>query len=72
MRLKDIREDRDLTQEEVAKILNVKQNTYHQYETEKRQIPIQALIKLAIFYNLSLDYIVGIIKEPRPLKNIRR
>lgn len=68
MRLRDIREDRDYTQEEIAKILNVKQNTYQQYESEKRQIPLQALIKLALFYDLSLDYIVELIKEPEPLK----
>lgn len=68
MRLKDIREDRDLTQEEIAEILNVKQNTYQQYESGKRQIPIEALIKLAKYYNLSIDYILGLIKEPEPLK----
>lgn len=68
MRLRDIREDRDYTQEDIAKILNVKQNTYQQYESEKRQIPIQALIKIALFYDLSIDYIVGIIDEPRKIK----
>lgn len=68
MRLRDIREDRDYTQSEIAKILNIKQNTYSQYESEDRQIPIEALIKLAIFYDLSIDYILGLIKEPEPLK----
>ena len=68
MRLKAIREDRDYTQEEIAKILNVKQNTYSQYENENRQIPIEALIKLALFYDLSLDYILELIKDPEPLK----
>lgn len=68
MRLRDIREDRDQTQEEIAEILNVKQNTYQQYESGKRQLPIEALIKLAKYYNLSADYILGLIKEPEPLK----
>lgn len=72
MKLRDIREDRDYTQEDIAKILNVKQNTYQQYESEKRQIPIQALMKLALFYDLSIDYIVGLIKEPEPLKRKTR
>lgn len=66
MKLKDIREDRDLTQDQIAKILNCKQNTYQQYESGKRQIPIQALIKLALFYNISLDYILGLPNLPYP------
>lgn len=66
MKLKDIREDRDLTQEQLAKILNCKQNTYQQYESGKRQIPIQALIKLALFYNISLDYILDLPNLPYP------
>lgn len=72
MKLRDIREDRDYTQAEIAQILNVKQNTYSQYESGDRQIPIDALIKLAIFYDLSLDYIVGLIKTPEPLKRINK
>ena len=66
MKLKDIREDRDLTQEQLAKILNCKQNTYQQYESGKRQIPIQALIKLALFYNIPLDYILDLPNLPYP------
>ena len=60
MRLRDLREDSDLTQQAVADFLNIKQSTYSQYETEKRQIPIEALIKLAGFYKVSTDYILGI------------
>ena len=60
MRLKDLREDSDLTQQAVADFLNIKQSTYSQYENEKRQIPIEALIKLAKFYKVSTDYILGI------------
>lgn len=69
MRLKDLREDRDLTQEQIAKVLNCKQNTYQQYESGKRQISIESLKTLAIFYNTSIDYIVGLTDESKPYKN---
>ena len=65
MRLKDIREDRDITQKEIAEYLNVRQNTYSQYENEKRQIPLQMLIKLAKFYNTSVDYLLGLTSDPK-------
>ena len=68
MRLKDLREDRDITQTEVARYLNVKQNTYSQYENGKRQLPIEMLIDLAKFYGTSTDYILGLTDEPRPYK----
>ncbi len=68
MRLKDLREDMDLTQTQIAKYLNCEQNTYHQYEACKRQIPLDLLIKLAIFYNTSIDYILGLTDEPKPYK----
>ena len=55
MRIKDIREDLDITQAEVAEYLNIKQNTYSQYETGKRQLPIDALIKLSKFFKVSTD-----------------
>ena len=63
MRLKELREDRDLTQQDIANILGCKQNTYQQYETEKRQIPIQSLIKLCLFYKVSADYILELPEE---------
>lgn len=66
IRLKNLREDNDYTQEEIAKILNCKQNTYQQYESEKRQIPIDALKKLAILYKTSIDYIVELTNENKP------
>lgn len=66
LRLKDLREDNDYTQEEIAKILNCKQNTYQQYESEKRQIPIESLKKLAILYKTSVDYIIDFTNELKP------
>ena len=58
-RLRDLREDNDLKQYQIAKLLNIKQNTYSQYENEKREIQIDLLWKLADFYKTSIDYIVG-------------
>lgn len=66
LRLKDLREDNDYTQEEIAKILNCKQNTYQQYESEKRQIPIESLKRLAILYKTSVDYIIDFTNELKP------
>lgn len=63
MRLKDLREDNDLKQKELAEYLHIKQNTYSQYENGQRQLPIDILIKLAEYYNVSTDYILGLSKE---------
>ncbi|MBQ7356665.1 MAG: helix-turn-helix transcriptional regulator [Clostridia bacterium] len=60
MRIRDLREDCDMTQKEVASYLNIKQNTYSQYETGQRQLPIEHLIALAKLYNTSTDYILGL------------
>ncbi|MBE6756610.1 MAG: helix-turn-helix transcriptional regulator [Ruminococcaceae bacterium] len=68
MRIKDLREDADLTQQNIAEYLNIKQNTYCQYEKGQRQIPIDLLIKLTEYYGVSVDYILGLtdIKTPYP------
>ncbi len=60
MRLRDLREDLDLTQKELAEFLHIKQNTYSQYENGQRQLPIDVLIKLAKYYKVSTDYILGL------------
>ena len=59
MRLRDLREDSDLKQSDIAKLLNIKQNTYSQYENGKREIPISMLWTLADFYNTTIDFLVG-------------
>lgn len=59
LRLKDLREDSDLKQSQIAEMLNIKQNTYSQYENGKREIPIGLLWKLADFYGTSVDYLIG-------------
>jgi len=66
MRLKDIREDRDLTQREIAAYLHIRQNTYSQYENGQRQIPIDALIALARYYRTSTDYLLGLTDKADP------
>ena len=68
MRIRDLREDRDLTQKEIAEYLHIKQNTYSQYENGQRQIPIDFIISLARYYNTSTDYILGLTDNPNPYK----
>lgn len=63
-RLKDLREDKDLTQKEVAAILGIDQRVYSNYETGKRALPIAFLIKLADYYQTSTDYILGRTNQP--------
>lgn len=66
LRLKDLREDRDLNQEDIAKILNISQTNYSKYELGKINIPVSSLIILANFYNTSIDYLLGLTNETKP------
>lgn len=66
MRLRDLREDNDITQKALAERLHIRQNTYSQYETGQRQIPIGILVQLAEFFNTSTDYLLGLTDETRP------
>lgn len=68
MRLKDLREDSDITQKTISDYLNIKQNTYSQYENGQRQLPLEMLIKLAKYYKVSTDYILELtnVKTPYP------
>ena len=70
-RIRDLREDNDYSQVEIAEYLNIKQTTYSKYELGKINVPLEALIKLADFYNTSLDYIVGRNNEAPPFKKKR-
>ena len=65
-RIRDLREDNDLSQKQLAQILGMSQTGYSKYETGENDIPTQILIKLALYYNTSVDYILGLtdIKEP--------
>ena len=66
MRLRDLREDSDLTQRALADYLHIRQNTYSQYETGQRQLPIDILIRLALYFDTSTDYLLGITNEREP------
>ncbi len=67
-RLRDLREDRDLKQREIADYLNCAQRTYSNYELGYRDIPTEVLIRLALFYNVSVDYLLGLTNNPKPNK----
>lgn len=67
-RLKDLREDADKSQAEIAEIIGTSQSYYAQYENGKRAIPFERMIALARYYNISLDYLAGLIDTPRKLK----
>ena len=71
LRIKELREDNDKKQIEIANLLGIQQNSYSQIENEKNTIQIDHLIKLAKFYNTSTDYILGLTDEikPYPQKN---
>lgn len=63
--LRNIREDKDLKQKDLAKILNVSQNTYSQYETGVISLTAEVLIKLADFYDVSIDYLLDRTNNPK-------
>lgn len=67
-RLRDLREDMDLTQDQLVKILEMHKTTYTNYEQGKREPPFELIIKLAKLYNVSIDYIAGITDDPKPIK----
>ena len=71
-RIRNIRIDRGLTQEDIAKLLNVKQNTYCQYETGVLNYPLDLVVKLAEYYNVSMDYLVGLTDEQKPYPRKRK
>jgi transcriptional regulator with XRE-family HTH domain len=71
-RLKELREDSDIKQSTIAKLLNITRQQYSLYETGKRTIPVNHLKTLAIFYNISSDYILEITDEITPYKKISK
>lgn len=68
-RIKELREDRDISQEELSKLLNISQQTLSQYENNKRKLPIDLLKKYAIIFNVTTDYILGINENESKIKN---
>ena len=65
-RIRDLREDKDLTQREVGAAVNVPQRTYAYYESGERMVPPQVLVALAQFYNVSVDYLLGLTDQRKP------
>ena len=63
--IRDLREDRDMNQTEIARVLGMSQTGYSKYETGENDIPTNVLIKLARFYNTSIDYLLGETDNPQ-------
>ena len=71
LRIRDLREDADLKQREMAEILHCSQQAYANYELGQRDIPTSILIALARYYNTSTDYILGLTDDPLPAKILK-
>ncbi len=70
-RLEDLRIDHDKTQADISQFLGCQREVYRRYEKGTRQIPVDMLIQLAEFYNVSIDYIVGLTNETKPYPKIK-
>ena len=64
-RIRDLREDRDMTQTDIARVLGMSQTGYSKYETGENDIPTTVLIRLARYYNTSIDYLLGETNDPK-------
>ncbi len=71
-RIRELREDNDLLQKQVAEVLNITREQYQLYESGKREIKLNQAVELAKFYKVSLDYIVGLSNDPTPPKEISK
>ena len=71
-RIRDLREDKDLTQQQMAKILHCSQQVYSNYELGQRDIPTEILISLAVFHRVSVDYILNISDDPTSTANFEK
>ncbi len=68
LRIRDLREDNDLKQKQIAEYLMCDRSLYSKYEREERPIPVALLVKLAEFYKTSVDYLLGLTDNPKPYK----
>lgn len=66
IKIRDLREDSDLTQQQIAAYLQCDQSLYSKYEREERDIPLHIIMRLAEYYQTSVDYLVGLTEEKRP------
>ncbi len=71
-KIRDLREDKDLKQKDIAQLLHIHQTTYSDYELGNLNIPITVLSQLADFYNTSIDYLVGRTNEKQPYPKIKK
>ncbi len=69
-RLRDLREDHDMTQQQIAEYLKIGRIQYFRYESGQREIPVHLLIRLACLYKTSVDYLLDLTNNPRPPKDI--
>lgn len=67
-RIQDLRTDADLSQRELSEILHISQRSYSHYETGSRNIPVEMLIRLANYYEISLDYLIGLYRQQKMAK----
>lgn len=72
LRLRELREDNDLTQEECAKIAYIAKNSYIRYENEERVVPLDTIKKFAEYYKTSIDYIAKLTDEPKPYPRAKK
>ena len=70
LRIKDLREDKDMLQKEVADLLNISQTNYSKYELGKINIPINTIKKLALIFDTSIDYLLGLTNERKPYPRV--
>ena len=71
-RIRDLREDSDLTQTQLAKLIGMSQTGYSKYETGENDIPTNILIKLALLHETSVDYLLGLTDEKKPYSSIKK
>ena len=72
LRIRDLREDADLTQKQIAEMFLCDQSLYSKYERGERVLPLDAAIKLAVFYKTSVDYLVGLTDESKPYSKAKK
>lgn len=65
LRIRDLREDADLTQQQVAEYLNCERSLYSKYECGIRTVPLEVVVKLAEYYHTSMEYLVGLTDDPK-------
>lgn len=71
LKIRDLREDNDFTQQQVAEYLKCDRSLYSKYEREERDVPLNIVVELALFYHTSVDYIVGLTDDKKPYKRTK-